>query len=442
MTYGKKVGALYRKIWHHLPFGFFAISVLCLCFTYGFMVGNWHLFPYRFLKIGWDSLKELRNKRPHQFHPARYEGEGVIVYKPEQVFPGIMLITGSWKNKDDWNMGIRLIRLDGEVLHEWQTNPENIWKKSPYHDYAARSIKTETNVHGAILLPNGDIVFNLEYLGLIRMNSNSEVVWKLPYRTHHSVFQDDGGKLWVCGTKWHENRIQEFPDLRPPFMEDTILKVSPEGVIEREISLLDVIYKSGYDGLLRLYSGDVLHLNDIELLNKNQADAFKDLFQVGDILVSLRHLNTVCVIDGRTEQIKWSLTHPFIGQHDPDFTEDGYITVFDNHSDWLGDRYEERGSRIIRIEPSTKKVVTLYGWKENQYFYTTVGGKHQHLPNGNMIITEATPGRVFEINPDGEIVWDWIVERWNKDYVPEIMQGIRYGSEYADFVRGLRKDEK
>ena len=102
----------------------------------------------------------------------------------------------------------------------------------------------------------------------------------------------------------------------------------------------------------------------------------------------------------------------------------------------------EKGSRIICIEPSTKKVTTLYGWKDDQYFFTTFGGKHQHLPNGNILITEVDPGRVFEINPNGEVVWDWIVERWDKDSVPEIMRGVRYSTEFASFTSKLKKDEK
>ena len=59
-----------------------------------------------------------------------------------------------------------------------------------------------------------------------------------------------------------------------------------------------------------------------------------------------------------------------------------------------------------------------------------------------MLITEAWAGRVFEINTEGEVVWRWISPRWNKDKVPEMLDGIRYGLDYASFASGLRKDEK
>ncbi len=59
-----------------------------------------------------------------------------------------------------------------------------------------------------------------------------------------------------------------------------------------------------------------------------------------------------------------------------------------------------------------------------------------------MLITEVDTDRVFEINPDGEVVWDWIVERWNKDFVPEIMQGIRYDEKFAAFVNRKKENKK
>lgn len=80
---------LFRKFWHFLPLGNFVVAILCLCFAYGVVVDKWYLFPYRFLNIGWDSLKELRNRKPEFLHPARYNGQGIVVYEPEQTFPGV-----------------------------------------------------------------------------------------------------------------------------------------------------------------------------------------------------------------------------------------------------------------------------------------------------------------------------------------------------------------
>ncbi len=435
--------ALLRKCWRYLPLGCFVAAILCLCFSYGVAVGKWHLFPYRFLDTGLDSLRKLRDKTlDYRFHPARYEDEGIIRHEFEQVSPGVTLMSGLWKNKDDdWNLGIRLIDINGNLVHHWWTNPKDIWPESPHSDcFSGSRDKWLANpcIHGALLLPGGDVVFNLDYVGLVRLNTQSEVVWKLPYRTHHSIFQDADGKLWICGAKWHADRVAEFPGMEPPFRDDIILRVSQDGIIDHEISVLRIIYESEFYNLLFATgrtTGDILHMNDVEVLSEQKEDAF-DLFNAGDIMISLRHSYAILVIDGKTNRIKWSMTYPFIDQHDPDFTDDGYITVFDNNLDQFG------GSRILSIEPSKKLVEVQYGHKENQYFFTFRCGKHQHLPNGNMLITEAWAGRVFEINANGEVVWSWIMPRRKNNTVPEMLEGIRYGVEYASFASKLRKDEK
>ena len=45
-------------------------------------------------------------------------------------------------------------------------------------------------------------------------------------------------------------------------------------------------------------------------------------------------------------------------------------------------------------------------------------GKHQWLPNGNLLITESKSGRGFEINRQGELVWQYI------NYVDQDIVGI------------------
>ena len=39
-------------------------------------------------------------------------------------------------------------------------------------------------------------------------------------------------------------------------------------------------------------------------------------------------------------------------------------------------------------------------------FYSWQRGKHQLLPNGNLLVTETEHGRVFEAAPDGSLVWE------------------------------------
>ena len=60
----------------------------------------------------------------------------------------------------------------------------------------------------------------------------------------------------------------------------------------------------------------------------------------------------------------------------------------------------------------------------NAPFYTDIMGKHQWLPNGNLLITESRQGRAFEINPQGEVVWEYMnyVDRRVVDLVEEVQR--------------------
>jgi len=426
-----------NKAWNNYLLGYFIFSVLFLCFFIGVVIGHKYVYPYEYFRSVWASVKQavLHTAQPPFLAEVQHKGEGVVTHDQEKTFPGVTILTGFWPDGAEWNLGIRLIDLGGQTLHEWRMDPRDVCGQTPHHDRDAGSKddKYETAIHGVVAFPNGDIIFNLEDFSLVKMNANSEVIWKVPYRTHHSVFQDDQGKIWTSGLRWREDKANEYPDLEPPFVEDTILKVSSDGDIEREINLLKVIYDSGYEGLIRGKTKDILHLNDVEVLSEQKAEFFDD-FDAGDIMVSLRNINTIFVIDGKTERIKWSLTHPLIRQHDPDFTDDGQLIVFNNYRDKDSSPVEKGGTQILRINPSTKKITVLYGSGADQYFYTSHGGKQQVLPNQNMLITEARSGRVFEVTPKGEIVWDWHAPRWDENHVPEILDGSRYDKKYFNFL--------
>ena len=48
-----------------------------------------------------------------------------------------------------------------------------------------------------------------------------------------------------------------------------------------------------------------------------------------------------------------------------------------------------------------------YAAEEPTDFYSAFISGVQRLPNGNTLICSGAPGRVFEVTPDGEVVWDW-----------------------------------
>lgn len=46
-------------------------------------------------------------------------------------------------------------------------------------------------------------------------------------------------------------------------------------------------------------------------------------------------------------------------------------------------------------------------------FYSSYISATQRLPNGNMLITEGSDGRLIEVTPDHKIVWEYINPYFN-----------------------------
>jgi hypothetical protein len=49
--------------------------------------------------------------------------------------------------------------------------------------------------------------------------------------------------------------------------------------------------------------------------------------------------------------------------------------------------------------------------------YSHIGGFAERLPNWNTLITETTTGRIFEVNREGQIVWEYVNPLPNVDSV-------------------------
>jgi Arylsulfotransferase (ASST) len=419
---------------------------MLLVYLGGMATAHYRLLPYTTIREAVRAAEDWQaNWRSYLgIAPTKFlvlaegELEGVVVHVPDAPQPGLALISGI---SEDGVVGLRLIGIDGTVRHRWPASFSAIWP-DPQHVRGSRlpANDWDTEIHGAALLPDGDVVFNFERYGLQRLDPCGELVWKLPYMTHHAVFVSDDGHLWVPGIRYHAEPVSSLPGIVPPFEEDMILEVSPDGTILREISLLELFYANELQALLFANGGhtidavshkDLLHLNDIEILSKSDAAAFP-LFEAGDIMLSLRNLNLVMVIDPATEAVRWTQSGPWIRQHDPDFLPDGRIMVFDNRRDESG-RQVFGGSRILAIDPVTREVQTLYEGSEEAPFFSNVKGKQQLLANGDLLIAEAERGRVFEVTPDGRIVWSHI-SRFDDDYVSKISDAERYSEKYADFT--------
>ena len=132
----------------------------------------------------------------------------------------------------------------------------------------------------------------------------------------------------------------------------------------------------------------MLHLNDAEPFPARLKEGF---FKKGDVMVSLRNINTVFVFNRESEKIKFIITGMFARQHDPNFIDGNTFSVFDNNTSGFDERDPQ--SRILIVNAPERTVTTVYQGTPEKPFYTVIEGRQQWLPNGNLLITVVVRGQ-------------------------------------------------
>ena len=64
--------------------------------------------------------------------------------------------------------------------------------------------------------------------------------------------------------------------------------------------------------------------------------------------------------------------------------------------------------KIIEVDPNTSEIVWEYQGDPSISFYSFHISGAERLANGNTLICEGAPGRIFEVTPEQEIVWEYI----------------------------------
>lgn len=386
----------------------FGLGLMVLAFLVGYQSHAWKIWPHHVLRDAKDALASLRTAYL-MANPAIVElptpRRGVTTSEPTAMAPGLTFLS-LWA--EDGFEG-RLVNPAGELRHRWQISFDAVWPDGAPH----LLVQGRTNLfrwHGVHLFPNGDLLVNFEHDsfpyggGLVRVDRDSRLVWRLERNTHHAVHVAEDGVLWVPHSTYRPSGSKEQP-AESWYYEDTILKISPTGQVLDEFSILAALRK-GLPGLLprSIEKPDLTHLNDVEIVTAAQARVFPGLHE-GDIVVSLRNLNAVVAVDPRTRLAHWALLGPWIMQHDVDLLPDGKLMLFDNR----GGPAECGGSRIIIFDPKTQAIDWSYAGCQPKFF-SSVWGAQQLLPNGNVLITESAGGRAFEITqlPQPRIVWEYV----------------------------------
>lgn len=411
----------------------FVVSLVLLAFAYGWVSRTEGWFPDEHLRRAWQQGErevERRTTKPDFAGRRVYRGGGIKTTEPGATQPGLTLVVSTFE-AFGWKPGIVLFDDSGRVVHQWHVDPTDVFSES---DYRRGSDLDEQDLHGVELLPDGDVIANVEYAGTVRIDACSRVEWKLTGGGHHSVERGPDGTLWIPGvTAARPPRSEAYPDgfpgIRHRVHHDVLLRIDPETPqVVQVIDVLDVLYDNGLQRYIpknrQHRTRDITHTNDIEPLPPDLAPEYP-MFEAGDLLVSIRNLDLVLVLDPETREVKWHASEHWNMQHDPDWIGDGWIGVFDNNRDYTRRGRLAGGSRIVAVQPHTDSVRVLFPTPESEPFYTDARGAWQLLDNGNLLLTESGPGRVVEVAPDGRTLWEWIAAPYDDSLVPSVGRGER-----------------
>ena len=156
------------KILFYATLGIIALSA---SFSYGFYSSssrNWIAGIVNGVKTDITSVfaekENLTGTRPKFFlQPARYEGSGVTIDKTGN--DDLILISGFFDDSNE----LRLVKRNGEAVARWPVVFSDIFPDPSHMEYPP-STDWNIDTHGAVALPDGSVVFNFEYGGLVKLD--------------------------------------------------------------------------------------------------------------------------------------------------------------------------------------------------------------------------------------------------------------------------------
>ena len=435
--------------------------LMVMCFIYGFASGKYKIFPYSQLrnifhrtpptKQGysgrWYKSRKLRSSnKPFQkdalqklghlpyltgYTSSKSDIDGVVLYDRSRAFNGATLFCSGHAPV------VFLINMKGEILHTWTIQFKKVWSGSlpfPIHEEHKQFIRR------AYVYPNGDILCLFEYIGIVKLDKDSHILWHYEGQNHHDIEVAQNGYIYTLGSN-KRNIREKYPQapFPGPIDDDCIIILTADGKEIKKISIFEAFYHSDYAGYLNFVKkeGNIFHTNSIQLI-ENSVQQKERLFNDGDILISMRTIDTIAVIDGKGNKVKWALTGMWRFQHQSVFLENGNILLLDNLGGNQYSYFEFNRSKVVEIDPLTQKIHWEYRKDgENDIFFTRWLGYNQRLPNGNTLITEADQGHIFEVTPGKEIVWEYYNPHRtgkNNELIATIMGAVRIETQKLEFL--------
>ena len=147
------------------------------------------------------------------------------------------------------------------------------------------------------------------------------------------------------------------------------------------------------------------------------------------VMFSFRNISTVGIIDQESGEIVWKLGHKVLAQqHDPSLLDNGNVLIYDNGSHSLSDPLPH--SRVMEIDPATNEIVWQYTDDPPFNFFSAYISGARRLPNGNTLVTEGHFGRIFQVTPDGQVVWEYINPYFGANEAGHVVNSVFRATHY------------
>jgi hypothetical protein len=324
---------------------------------------------------------------------------------------------------------VALMAMDGTVVHRWRFPFARAFPERPPSNDCAFFRR-------AALLPDGDLIAIYQGGGVIRLDAGSRLRWRAEPVPYNDLWvARDGSRILVL----HKLAVAR-PEIAPaaPVLEDFVVTLDGEGREVARASLLEAFERSAFRDLLRPLgrTADILHSNTLAVL-EGAGTRPDGPFAAGNLLVSMREIDTVATLDPGARQVLWARRGPWRAQHEPSLLPDGRLLLFDNRGGPGG------RSRVVAFDPRLAAPAALETlWPPpGVRFDSAQIGSAARLPNGNLLIVESERGAAYEVDPQGRVVWEFrsphrAGER--RELVATLFDLVRY-SEPTPFLARFRQ---
>lgn len=344
----------------------------------------------------------------------RYLQTGLTINDSQRAQPGYTIFSPMYQNT------AHLIDMAGRVVHEW-------------------ALPGEVGSYG-YLLPGGHLLVTIKTPGgpgdlagkgghFIEYDWTGTVVWEYRDDFQHHDFRrlPNGNTAYIAWELLPPDTAATIrggragSEHKEGIWGDVIREVDPAGKLVWEWRARDHFDLAKYPLKPETARHEYAHPNALCPLPH------------GNYLVSFRQIDVIAIVSRTTSKVVWERHEPqWGGQHDAQMLPNGHIMLFANRLN-LGPL---RGSSVVEFDPKTNTDAWTYMAKPTHTFDSHFISGAQRLANSNTLICEGLWGRLFEVTPSGEIVWEYIspfftpdtpeVRRPNVNYV---FRALRYAPE-------------